>query len=454
MNSIYSKSLVRRILRLVLPLAGLFCLVGIALIGVKLAQANVTLSGTVTGQSVADGINIRWTTASETGTQTFYLLRSTDEKGSFQPVPICIRDNKDDGVFVNAIFAQGDISGFSYEVTDLAIDLNSGSQRVDDLTNGQTYYYLLVEKDANGYITYPRDMAVVTYNAGNPGPTPSTQPCPIASPLPGVTPGPLPSPTTVLTTTVTVTPTITPSVTPTATVTITGTATITPTVTPSFTPSLTPSATPSLAPPTITPTWTPSWTPTWTPSLTPPSTSYPGPGATATTDPNSGFTSTPTPTLNAYPGSADPTPTETPFGADLLTPDATGTAAAEITPTPLAEEEATPTPTETPVEDPTLTPSPEQPTVEVVVDTATPTPTPTVTLTPTFTPTRTPVAVANLMPPPRPVGLSAAQVQVIGQPPAPTTRLTAGLGSFAASLAGLGLFFLALALWQMFRRSA
>ena len=221
MNPIFFGDSHRRILHVVSRLAALFCLVGIVLVGVKLVQASVTLSGTVTAQSVAEGINIRWETGTETDTQLFHLLRSTDESGPFQPVPICIRDNKDGGAIVNAVFAQGDISGFVYEVTDLAIDLDSSNQRVDDLISGKTYYYLLVEKDASGYVTYPVDIAVVTYSRVGAGPTPSTQPCPIASPLPGVTPGPLPSAHRCLTTTVTVTPPITALVTTTATVTIT-----------------------------------------------------------------------------------------------------------------------------------------------------------------------------------------------------------------------------------------
>lgn len=421
---------------------GLVCLAGLFLVGVKLARANVDLSGPVTAESVADGITIRWKTASETDTKLFHLLRSTAEKGPFQSVPICIRDNKDGGAIGNEAFAQGDIAGFSYEVTDLAVDLDSNDQQYNDLVNGQTYYYLLVEKETNAYKPYPENIAVVTYSFTNGQPQPSTRTCPSQIDLPDFDPVPLPtaSVTTTLTVTATTTATATLSVTP--SLTPTTTATITPTTTVTVTPTATITPTASLTP-------TPSWTPSETPSLTP---------IPATTVPTSVvFTSTPTftPIPGSYPGNDDPTPTETPFGEDQVTPDVTETPLPEeeTTPTPLAEAETpTETPTETPAE-PTLTPIPEQPTAETASETATPTPSPTITPTPTLTPTRTPVAVAKLLPPPRTTSLSAAQVQVIGQPPAQAKRFAADLGNFVAALAGLGIFFLALALWQMFRRS-
>ncbi len=255
-----SKHARQHLRQLTLLLLGITCLVASGLISARLAQANVTLSGSVTAQSVANGIDIRWTTATETNSQLFHLLRSTSEQGPFQPVPICVRDNMDGNVIVNGVFAQGDIAGFSYAVTDLAIDISPSNQRVDDLVDGRTYYYLLVEKEATGYVTYPDNIAVVTYSRSGGGATPSTQPCPNVATLPGVASVLLPTATASVTTTLTATATVT--------TTVTTTATLTTTATPSVTPSLTPTATVTITPTTtITPTATPSWTPSMTPSF-------------------------------------------------------------------------------------------------------------------------------------------------------------------------------------------
>jgi len=421
-------------------LAGLFGLVGIILISAGLVQAAVGLSGTVTAESTTDGVVVRWTTATEQDTSEFRLLRSTQEDGFFQPVALCVRDlNNDTGTtIVDYILSWGSLtSGFGYEVTDLTIDLDKDGQVITDLVDGKTYYYLLVELEgASTYKPFNNEIASVTYSRIGGGPTASTQNCPPKETLPGVASVPLPTATLVITQTNTPTSTPTLTETPTVTPTLTSTPTDMPSPTPSVTPSPTPSPSPTVA--TIAPTFT--FTPTPSPTLIPGGYPDPADGIPATFTP----TWTPTETFSDI-------PTETPTVDPFLTPSLTDTLSETVTLTPTEgiteglTETLTFTPSPTPTESPTITPTP--------TETGTATPTPTLTPTPTMTPTQTPVPIAQRLPPPRSVGMSSAPVQVVSQPPISDNRVFADLDILVASLAGLGMLFLGLALWQLSRRS-
>ena len=168
----------------------LLCGIGLLWGGLGVARANVGLSGPVTAEAGIDGVTIRWTTGTEIDTNAFYLLRSTSEAGPFQPVPICVRDVNDANAMVNTIFPWGDVAGFSYEVVDLAKDLDFSGQPVEDLIVGQTYFYLLVEDDG-AYKPFLGDIASATYSLMGGGPTASAEICPQPLTLPGMAPIPL-----------------------------------------------------------------------------------------------------------------------------------------------------------------------------------------------------------------------------------------------------------------------
>jgi hypothetical protein len=166
-----------RRIRLNLALFGFFALLlGLSLSwhGPGQAEASVILAGPIEAKSVEDGIQINWATGSEIDLSAFFLLRLsiTDGETEFQPVPICVRDDKDGGNISRAIISQGDVAGFNYQITDLAVDLDAENAASVDLVAGKTYAYLLVEQGLNGeFVALLDDIVTVSYSFVGGGPT-------------------------------------------------------------------------------------------------------------------------------------------------------------------------------------------------------------------------------------------------------------------------------------------
>jgi hypothetical protein len=185
------------------------------------ALAAVTLSSFET--EPGDGIvRILWTTATETNSSGFYVLRSTEQYANFVRI----------SAFIPSVGEQ--LAGEDYGHEDF------------DVINGTTYYYRLEAIDANNRSEIHPPMSEPPKSAlpGVATPTPTLTPTvdPNASPTFTNTPGPSPTasitPSPTLTQAATRVPTSTPV--PSATITIEATGTSTPSATPTASATLIP----------------------------------------------------------------------------------------------------------------------------------------------------------------------------------------------------------------------
>ncbi len=177
------------------------------LLASRSADANVTLQY-FEAEAVAGGIALEWKTATEFQTSAFYVKRALD-RSDFLPVDNSVTFEADAIEFVDSqgntvmsIVAEGtNGSGATYNVLDTG----------DDLIDGQTYWYRLVEIESNNTkIAQIDDDTFATQGE-------------IGTPTPGVTEVGLPTATSAPTNTPTTANTVTP--TPAATATSGATAT-------------------------------------------------------------------------------------------------------------------------------------------------------------------------------------------------------------------------------------
>jgi hypothetical protein len=252
-------------------------------------RAAVTLSSFTATPGVGS-VLIEWTTATETDSSGFYVLRSLTEDGGYSQVSPFIPSTGDPLV------------GGSYEYTDL------------DVQDGTTYYYELEMVDVYNNSDFSDPISATP---GPPTPTPTITPSPTATltntlpPTPSATPDSTATQEQNSTEAATVTFTLTSSPSPSSVATDTPTGSTTPAPTATRTPSRTPTRTPVA-----------SLTPTRIPTLPPSATPLPPPSATPTVQDTP--TQTPTETTT-------PTDTLVPLGAiTLVYPSATPT----VSPTP------------------------------------------------------------------------------------------------------------------------
>lgn len=205
------------------------------------SRASVTLIS-FQARWAGDKVQVTWETASEIDNMGFYIHRSEQEGGAYQPS-------------TDLIPSQGDIIGAFYEWEDRNVE------------PGKTYYYKLEDLSSGGPSRFWGPVSAV---AGQPTATftPAATDTPTATltPLSTATPSPTPSLTTTISPTPasTLTPTPVPSSSPTPTSRTTSTATAT------RRPSVTPGATTSIAQPTATAVPGEQLTPTFAPEAVAP----------------------------------------------------------------------------------------------------------------------------------------------------------------------------------------
>lgn len=276
---------------------GLFLLLGaLCLLATTGVSANVELQY-FRATAGANGVALEWKTGSEIDTGSgapmlFYVKRALTPD-SFAPVDpnntvdsdtITVED--DAGENVQLIPASGSSTGATYTAFDAD----------DDLIDGQTYYYLLVEIESdNDKVAKTDDIASATAGV-------------TVTPTPEATQVGLPTPTSPASVTATPVPPTATSVPATATpVPATATATPRATNTPQATntPALQPTATPTLVPPTPTLAQNPVQAPTNTPAAT----ATPATVSAESTAPPPGVPVAEAAAQAGYPGEPSPTPT-------------------------------------------------------------------------------------------------------------------------------------------------
>ena len=225
-----------------LKILRLFLLVGVLAFVPMVVKASVTLVSFEVSEETG-WARLEWETATEIDNAGFFIRRSAtggNLPGNYTQIPVVDMEANESTTFIPA---QGDsLLGATYGYYD------------QDLTPGDTFYYLLEAVDSSNYSEFHGPITI-TLSGGNPTPT--------------FTPTLTKTPTPSFAVTASITPTITTTPTTTPTPTITNTPTRTPTPPPTFPPlnTVTPTRTqtPTLGPSS---TNTPSPTVTLTPSVT------------------------------------------------------------------------------------------------------------------------------------------------------------------------------------------